>query len=88
MLLRLEEALRDVSGVEEIRGLAAEGVGVLTIRLESWAEFQSVSEAVKERVQALATLPVDAEDPVVSEVAAERLLLRGWPSTAKPTSAA
>ena len=76
VLLRLEEALRDVSGVEEIRGLAAEGVGVLTIRLESWAEFQSVSEAVKERVQALATLPVDAEDPVVSEVAAERLLLR------------
>ena len=76
VLLRLEEALRDVSGVREIAGMAAEGVGLLTVQVESWAEFQRVSDTVRERVQSLATLPEDAEDPVISEVAVERLLLR------------
>ncbi len=76
VLLRLEEALRDVSGVKEIAGMASEGVGLLTVQVESWAEFQRVTDTVKERVQSLATLPEDAEDPVISEVAVERLLLR------------
>ena len=76
VLLGLEDALRDVSGVKEIAGMATEGMGLLTLKLESWADFRSVSDEVRERVESLTTLPADAEDPVISEIAVDRLLLR------------
>ena len=76
ILIALEEAVRDVSGIREITGLAAEGVGLLTVVVEPWADFRQVSGDVRERVESLATLPQDAEDPVISELEVERLLLR------------
>jgi len=76
VLLGLEEALRDVSGVKEINAIATEGLGLLTVEVERWADFRSVSDEVRERVESLTTLPADAEEPVISEVAVERLLLR------------
>ena len=76
VLLGLEEALRDVSGVKEIAGLATEGLGLLTVEVERWADFRSVSDEIRERVESLTTLPADAEEPVISEVAPDRLLLR------------
>ena len=76
VLLGLEEALGDVSGVKEITGVATDGLGVLTVEVERWADFRSVSDEVRERVESLTTLPADAEEPVISEVTPERLLLR------------
>ena len=76
VVLGLEEALRDVSGVKEISGLATEGLGLVTIQVERWADFRSVSDDIRERVESLRTLPEDAEEPVVSEFRPERLLLR------------
>ena len=48
VLLGLEETLDDVSGVKEIAGLATEGVGVLTVEVERWADFRSVSDEIRE----------------------------------------
>ncbi len=76
VLLGLEEALRDISGIKEVAGVAAEGLGVLTIEVERWADFRSVSDEVRERVESSTTLPEDAEEPVISEVVPNRFLLR------------
>lgn len=76
VLVGLEEALDDVSGVKEIAGLATEGLGVLTVEVERWADFRSVSDEIRERVESLTTLPEDAEEPVVSELQLDALLLR------------
>jgi multidrug efflux pump subunit AcrB len=76
VLLRLEEALREVSGVEEIAGMAAEGLGLVTVTMESGGDLRSFSNEIREQVESLSTLPEDAEEPVISEVVVERLLLR------------
>ncbi len=76
VLLSLEEALRDVSGVKEIAGMATDGVGLVTVAMDSSGDFRTFSDEIRERVESLTTLPEDAEDPVVSEIAVERLLLR------------
>jgi len=72
----LEEALRDVSGVKELASVATAGLGVVTVEVERWADFRSVRDAVRERVESLTTLPDDAEEPVISEVTPNRFLLR------------
>ena len=76
VLVGLEEALDDVSGVKEISGLATGGAGVLTVEVERWADFRSVSDEIRERVESLTTLPEDAEEPVISELQVDPLLLR------------
>lgn len=76
VLRGLEEALRDVTGVKELAGVATGGLGVLTVEVERWADFRSVSDEVRERVESLTTLPEDAEEPVISEVTPNRFLLR------------
>ena len=76
VLLRLEEAVAGLEGVEETVGVAAEGFGTLTLQLASRADLRAIGDEVRERVGALAALPAEAETPVVSEVSPERLLLR------------
>ena len=76
ILIAVEEALGDVSGIREIAELATEGLGVVTVRAESWADFRTLSDEVRERVEAIETLPRDAEEPVVAEVPPSRRLLR------------
>lgn len=76
VLVGLEEALRDVSGVKETVGVATVGLGVLTVEVERWADFRRVSDEIRERVDSLTTLPADAEEPVISELKPEPLLLR------------
>ena len=76
ILLGLEEALSEISGVKETVGLATEGLGMLTVEVERWADFRTVSDEIRERVESLTTLPADAEEPVISEVTPDALLLR------------
>ncbi len=76
VLIGLEDALREVEGVSEMAATAADGLGVLTLEVEAWADFRTVSEEVRELVEAFASLPEGAEDPVISEVAVDRELLR------------
>ena len=76
VLTPMEEALRDIEGIREISGTARDGVGALTVELEYWADFQGVSDEVRERVESITSLPDDAEDPVITESSTRRLLLR------------
>ena len=76
VLAPMEEALRDIGGIREISGTARDGVGTLTVELEYWADFQSVADEVRERVESITSLPADAEDPVIGESSTRRLLLR------------
>ncbi len=76
VLVPLEEATSDLSGVGEIVGIATDGMGLLTVEIERGADFRAVSEDIRERVESLTTLPDDAEDPVVSERTPDPLLLR------------
>ncbi|GAB5451048.1 MAG: efflux RND transporter permease subunit [Halioglobus sp.] len=66
---RIEEAVHDLNGVKEIRSIARQGMGTVRIEAEQDYDIQRLTAEVKTRVDAISTLPVDAERPVVTELA-------------------
>ena len=76
VLIGLEESLRGIPGVSEMNGLATDNAAMLMLLLEAGTDVRGVSDTTRERLVSLATLPADAEDPVVSEIRALREILR------------
>ena len=76
VLAVMEERLRDLEGIREVSGTARPGFGVLAVELEHWADLQTVSDLLRERIESIRALPGDAEEPVIIDAAARRLLLR------------
>lgn len=66
---RIEEAVHDLNGVKEIRSTATQGLCQTMIEAESGYNMQRLTAEVKNRVDAISTFPVDAERPVVTELA-------------------
>jgi len=67
--LRIEEAVHDLNGVKEIRSVARQGMGTVIIEAETGYDMQRLTAEVKTRVDAITTFPVDAERPIVTELA-------------------
>ena len=67
--LRLEEEIQDIDGIEEIRSTANEGATNLTIELEEDADFGRALTEIGARIDGIDTLPEEAEQPIVSELA-------------------
>ncbi len=65
---KIEEAVQDIVGVDEIRSVSAEGVGVVTVLLEPGTPMDRAVGQIKTRVDSIAAFPLDAERPVVDEV--------------------
>ncbi len=66
---RIEEAVHDLNGVQEIRSTARQGSGTVLIEAEPGYDMQRLTAEVKTRVDAITTFPVDAERPIVTELA-------------------
>ncbi len=66
VILSIEEAVRAVEGVEEIRSTAAEGQGVVTIELLMGTNKARALSDVKSAVDRIQSFPKDIERPVVS----------------------
>ena len=66
--IRIEQAVQGVSGVREVRSTAAEGGGAVAIEIEAGADLRTALDDIKNRVDAIDTLPVLAERPVIQEV--------------------
>ncbi|MDE2881301.1 MAG: efflux RND transporter permease subunit [Acidobacteriota bacterium] len=76
VLIGLEETLRGVSGIGAMNGVAVHGVAVLALELEPGADVREAGDRIRARLSSLATLPSDAENPVVTEVEASTEILR------------
>ncbi len=65
----IEQELRNLEGVKEMLGSASENRGSVTLEFEPEVDVDQALQDVRARVdQAKAKLPVDAEEPRVSEV--------------------
>ena len=64
--IKLEEAVQDLEGIEDIVSVASEGSASLTLTLDDGYEPNDMLSDVKNRVDAINNLPVEAERPVVS----------------------
>ncbi|MEZ5303145.1 MAG: efflux RND transporter permease subunit [Verrucomicrobiales bacterium] len=63
---RLEQAVADLEGIEEMRSEAFEGRGRLSLEVERGADPREVLDDVKNRVDAINTLPPESERPIIA----------------------
>ena len=63
---RIEEAIYDLEGVDEITSRSAEGVSIVTAEIGTEYEKRDLLNDIKLRIDSLNTLPEAAERPVVS----------------------
>jgi len=68
IILRVEEAVRDIVGIKEIRSEAREGVGIVTVIMEPGTDLTRAVNLAKVRVDGIISFPADAEKPIVEEV--------------------
>lgn len=62
---RIEEAISDIEGIEKITSRSAEAMSMVFAQIEGGYDDQEILSDVKIRVDALSTLPQDAERPII-----------------------
>jgi multidrug efflux pump subunit AcrB len=75
VVIRIEEAIQDLEGIEEIRSSAGENVGSVIVEAMQGADVQKLLNDVKSRVDAIDTFPEEAEKPIVEEAVIRRQVL-------------
>ena len=66
--VRIEEAIHDLNGIEELRSTSREGLATVMVEVESDYPTQKLTNDIKTRVDAIRTFPSDAERPTVTEL--------------------
>ncbi|WP_243647319.1 efflux RND transporter permease subunit [Aestuariirhabdus litorea] len=64
--VRIEEAIHDLEGIEKLRSRSVEGRSQVTVEVASGFDSRELMNDIKSRVDAISTLPEDAERPVVA----------------------
>ena len=64
VLLRIEEAIQDIVGIEEIQSIAEEGFGVVNVEIENAYKPRELLDDIKNRVDSINTFPDEIERPV------------------------
>jgi len=72
VILAVEEQVRGLDGVKEVRSTALEGVGVVTVELLLGTNTNRALADVKSAVDRITSLPEDAERPIISAPALRR----------------
>ena len=67
--LRIEEAIADIEGIKELRSRSQEGSSTVIAEVAEGYDSRNLLDDIKVRVDALNTLPNDAENPIASLVA-------------------
>jgi multidrug efflux pump subunit AcrB len=83
VVVKIEEAIRNVEGVKEIRSVAAEGLGMVTVELLDGYDINVVMDDVKVAVDGISTFPGETEKPVYSRFRFRRgvITVQVWGAT-------
>jgi len=77
----LEPELRFLDDIEEIRSVAREGAGTVSMEFTAQADMQKALSDVKQAVNMITTLPEDSEEPIIRRISffegVGRLVLSG-----------
>ena len=66
VVIRVEEAVQDLEGIQKITSTANEGSGTVRIEVQKGYEPRLLLEDVKNRVNTINTFPVETENPQIS----------------------
>ena len=76
ILLKIEEQVQSVEGIDEITSTAAEGFGTVTLQLKLGADVSAALDDVKAEVDRITTFPVDAERPEIRELTTRQSVIK------------
>lgn len=68
IILRIEEAIVDVDGIEHVEATAREGVATVNIEGEDAVDTTLFLNEIKNRIDGISTFPADAFPPVVQQL--------------------
>ena len=68
IILKIEDNLTSVDGIEELNSVAAEGMGTVTAELRSGEDPDVVLQEIKNEVDRIVTFPEEAEKPVITKL--------------------
>lgn len=75
IVVRIEENIQDLEGIEEIQSTASENLGTVMIEAQSGVDLSRLLNDVKVRVDAIDTFPEEAEEPIISELILRRQVI-------------
>ena len=76
ILLKTEEQVVSVEGIDEIISTADEGLGTVRLELELGADIGAILDDVKAEVDRITTFPVDAERPEIRELTTRQSVIK------------
>ena len=76
IILAVEEAVRDLEGIDEITSEASEGRASVTLEALDGADVTQLWQEIKSEVDRIDTFPDEAEDPVVTIASRQREVVR------------
>jgi multidrug efflux pump subunit AcrB len=66
VVIKIEEAIQDIEGIEEIISTAGRGFGRVNVEVNADYEVTEVMDEIKNRVDAISTFPENTEKPTIS----------------------
>jgi multidrug efflux pump subunit AcrB len=66
VVIKIEEAIQDIEGIEEIVSTARRGSGTVRIEVDADYDVTEVMDEVKNRVDAISTFPDNTEKPIIA----------------------
>lgn len=66
IVLKIEEAIQDLTSIEEIRSTASESAGTVSAKVKDGYDPRATLDDIKSRVDAIVTFPAEAETATVS----------------------
>lgn len=75
VVIRIEESLHSLEGIDEIQSIASEGSGMVTVLVEEGYDVRNLQDDIKNRVDAINTFPTETEKPVISVAQMQQLAI-------------
>lgn len=72
IVLKVEEAIENIEGIKEVKSTASEGNASIQVEVEPSYNTTEVLNEIKIRVDAIPTMPEQAEKPVIYEIRPEQ----------------
>src|SRR5210317_1574656 len=66
ILVKVEESIQDIEGIQEIQSTGRRGSGTVQIEVRAGYDVPEVMNEIKNRVDAISTFPENTEKPIVS----------------------
>ena len=66
ILIKIEESIQDIEGIQEIMSTGRRGNGTVQIEVRAGYDVPEVMNEIKSRVDAISTFPDNTEKPIVS----------------------